>query len=333
VIPLSHDAYLLTIVVVNPNRDLSEVAPFTSPRQLDEPRRPVHQVRDIDNMGSAVSGGTFAGDMLQSSQPQALAYLMLPSERTTALGVLPPSMSSFLPSTPYSTPVPRTPLVCAGNSQWSQSQAPPYQLFPSEQPNAFSAPSPLASPYSLSAYRPSERYNDSGSQDFQISSDFLVIQSDIAANEHNAPSSSASSGARNSDQTATTSATPASQCSQSAKSVICRCKRHEDSCKLQFFEGAEKCTGCGGFFTWSRKAESFIKPGTLTCQICRCKWHEKCCLEYREQYDAGKCVGCSGWLAFSDRADSLLKLPDLPREARGLQDDFLSTIVDLDFAT
>jgi hypothetical protein len=283
-------------------------------------------------MASAVSGGIFAGDVIQSNQPQALAYPMLPSERTAALNVLPSSVSLFPPSTPYSTPVPRTPLVCAGNSQWSQSQAPPYQLFPSEQPNAFSAPSPLASPYSPPAYRPSERYNDSGSQDFQIPSDFLMAQSDIAANGHNAPSSSAS-GARNSDQMATTSVTPASQCSQSAKSEICRCKRHEDSCKLQFFEGAEKCTGCDGFFTWSRNAEPFIKPSNLTCQICRCKWHEKCCLEYREQNDAGKCIGCSGWLAFSDRADSLLKLSALPREARGLQDDFLSAIVDLDFAT
>jgi hypothetical protein len=328
--PLSQDAYLLTIVDVNPNRDLSEVAPFNSPTLFHEPGRPLDQMRDIDDIAGAVDGGIFADDILRRNQAQARAYQIFPFGRTTALGPLSPSTSLFPPSTPYSTQAPQTPLTFAGNSQWNQSQAPQYRLFPSEQGNALSARSPLASLCSPPASHPFERYKDSDSQVFQISSNFLGAQSDIAANEHSAPSSSASSGAKNSDQSATTSVTPASQCSKSGKSEICRCKRHEDSCKLMFFEGAEKCTGCDGFFTWSRKAEPFIQLGNLTCQICRCKWHEKCCVEHREQYDAGKCIGCNGWFAFSDRVDSLLKLPDLPREVHGFEVDIFSNMVDLD---
>jgi hypothetical protein len=187
-------------------------------------------------------------------------------------------------------------------------------------------------------------------------SDFLVARSNIFTNEDSAPSSSASSGARNSDQSVTTSVTPASQCPKPGKAEICRCKRHDDPCKLRFFEGADKCTGCDGLFTWSPRAESFIKLDDLTNQICRCRRHEKCYHEYRVQHDAGKCIDCGGWLAFSDRVDILLilpdladlvretreheddflstrvdlGLPDLPRETRELEDDFLSTMVDLD---
>lgn len=117
------------------------------------------------------------------------------------------------------------------------------------------------------------------------------------------------------------------------KAETCRCKRYDDSCKLQSFEGADKCTGYGGLFTWSPRAEPFIKLHGLTNQICRCRWHEKCCHEHRVQYDAGKCIGCRGWLAFSDRVDILLILPDLTdlvRETHEHEGDFQSTKVDLD---
>jgi hypothetical protein len=278
-------------------------------------------MRDIDEIAS---GGAFADNMLQWNQPQTPPYQILPSQRTHTLGALSPSMSVAPPSTPFNIQVPQTPFAYAGNSQCNQFQASPFNFFPYDQGIAFDVPPQLEHLGSPSASHALGRYKDSVSQDFAIFRDFAVAQSDIVLNEHNALSSSASSGARNSDQTATTSVTPASQCSHSGKCEICRCKRHDDSCKLRFFEGAENCAGCEGFFTWSRKAEPFLRLGDLTCQICRCKWHEKPCLEYREQYDAGKCIGCGGWLVFSDRADSHLTCLAKPRR---LEDDFFSTIV------
>jgi hypothetical protein len=281
-------------------------------------------MRDIDEIAS---GGAFADDMLQWNQPQAPLYQISPSQRTHALGALSTSTSVAPPSTPFHIQVPQTPSAYAGNSQCNQFQASPSHLFPYDQEITFNVPPLLEHLGTPSASYALGRYKDSGSQDFAIFRDFVVAQSDIVLNEHNAPSSFTSSGAGNSDQTATTSVTPVSQCSHSGKCEICRCKRHDDSCKLQFFEGAENCAGCEGFFTWSRKADPFLRPGDSTCQICRCKWHEKPCLEYREQHDAGKCIGCGRWLAFSDRADSLLISPYLLGEARRLEDDFFFTIV------
>jgi hypothetical protein len=280
-------------------------------------------MRDIEEVAS---GGAIGDNMLQWNLPQAPPYQISPSQRTHALGALSTSTSVAPPSTPFNIQVPQTPFAYVGNSQCNQSQASPSRLFLYGQEIAFNVPPLLEHLDSPSASHALGRYTDSGSQDFAIFPDFVVAQSGIVLNEQNAPSSSASA-ARNSDQTATTSVTPASQCSHSGKCEICRCKRHDVSCKLQFFEGAENCAGCEGFFTWSRKAEHFLRLGDSVWQICRCKWHEKPCLEYREQYGAGKCIGCGGWLAFSDRADSLLMLPDLVGEARGLEDDFFSAIV------
>jgi hypothetical protein len=118
---LPQEACLLTFVDVNPSRNLSEVAPFNSPRPLDEPRIPAHQMRGIDNIASVVNGVTFADDMLQRNQPQTPTYQIFPSEPTTAL---------FPSSNPCSTQTPQIPLAFGRNSQWNESQAPAYPLLP-----------------------------------------------------------------------------------------------------------------------------------------------------------------------------------------------------------
>jgi hypothetical protein len=334
----SQGACHLTVVDV---RDLAEVEHPSTPRPFDEPKSSVSQVRDVDENSWVINGGMF-GENSQWVQPQTPAYQLFSHEQTSAFTVPTPLESPYPPSAPCSTPMLWTSLAFAVNGQLNQPQMPAYQPFPSEPTTAWNPPAPLGSLDSPSApcnasmlmtpgpSGPSQRYGDIGNQDYQIPSDFLAAQSDPIAHGHSASPSSPSSGVRNSDPTATTSVTPASNSSQPSRSEICRCKRHEDRCKLGFSQGTETCTGCQGIFTWSRKADPFIDVNEIAGHICRCKWHEKRCLEFREQYDAGKCIGCGGWFAFSKCADSLLKLPEMPREDGGSEDEYMSLMLNLD---
>jgi hypothetical protein len=98
--------------------------------------------------------------------------------------------------------------------------------------------------------------------------------------------------------------------SPKAGDKICRCKMHTDACdRSQYANGAEKCMGCQGYFSWTANAMSCIILTTEEGFLCRCKWHDSACRRLQDDYDARKCVCCRGWLAFSEQANKLIGTP------------------------